>query len=217
MIYTGGKRKNKKMGKQKNGAGIFYLVASDRPSRRYAVFGKSRFKDELEIPGGKQDPEDISIIHAAERESVEEFGLHPKFHQKLVDFIKKNNYSVSLNYPNGRYVLYMVKIKDFDFEKANAAAGNRLQVFSNLDKQGQDDLHTLVEMREFVPVNMWEDVGGKKCAIRGVPVRGRDCYLMHRNDFIKKMYHLSRHEEIPMFEEPFEFIDFKSLDNDLKR
>lgn len=206
----GGKPKHY-TGPRKNGAGILYLVTGDHPSRRYGILGKSRHKDEWEIPGGKQDPDDPSIIHVAARESVEEFGLHPRFHKKLVDFITKYPISVSMHYPSGRYVLYIVKLKSFDFEKANVAAKGRLQVFGNLDHLGQSELRTLVEMSEYGKINMWEELAGKKMKVDGAPIRERDIHLLHRDDLIEKVYYVSRNEKSPVFEEPFEFINFDEI------
>lgn len=199
----------------KNGAGILYLVVDDYPSKRYGILGKSRDKDEWEIPGGKQDPDDLSIIHTAVRESVEEFGLHPRFYKKLVDFVMKYPTNVSVCYLGGIYVLYIVKLKSFDFEKANANAACRIQVFGNLDYIGQSKLKPLVEMSEYGKLNMWEELACKKIKLNGTPIRTRDANLLCRDDLIEKVYYASRSEKIPMFNEPFEFINFGEVVEDV--
>lgn len=197
---------------KKNGAGILYLVVTDNPSERYGIIGKSRHKHEWEIPGGKQDPTDPTMIFAAARESVEEVGLHPRFHKKLVKFITDNNYNVTLYYPNGKYVLYIVKIKQFDFEKANKAAAGRLKVFEKLDSISQNELHTLVELVEYKKINMWEEIGNRDKKYRDLSIRQRDIQLLRRDDLIDKVYYVSRTEAIPVFDESFEFIDFKEIE-----
>jgi 8-oxo-dGTP pyrophosphatase MutT (NUDIX family) len=194
-----------------NGAGILYLVEEDNPSRRYFILGKSVHKHEWEIPGGKQDPDDPSIIYTAARESVEEFGLQPKFHKKIVDFITKYPISVSIYHPKGVYVLYVVKLKSFDFKKANSAAKFRLQVFDILDYYGQSELRTLVEMSEYGKINMWEYLAGKENNLDGFTIRERDMCLLHLDELINKVYYVSRNEKFPMFEEPFEFINFDEI------
>lgn len=198
---------------KKNGAGILYLVTAERPSERYGILGKSRNRDEWEIPGGKQDPDDKSIIHAAARESVEEFGLDPSFHNKLVKFITTYPFSVSIHYPRGSYVLFIVKLKTFDFKKANEAAQNRLRVFEMLDQFSQDKLRTLVEMKEYGKINMWRELAGKHQFVKGSPIRHRDAFLLHRDDLITKVYELSKNDNIPTFDEEFQFINFDKLKN----
>lgn len=115
-------------------------------------------------------------------------------------------------YPNGKYVLYIVKIKQFDFEKANKAAAGRLKVFEKLDSISQNELHTLVELGEYKKINMWEEIGNRDKKYRDLSIRQRDIQLLRRDDLIDKVYYVSRTEAIPVFDESFEFIDFKEIE-----
>jgi 8-oxo-dGTP pyrophosphatase MutT (NUDIX family) len=182
------------------GAGILYLISSDPPSKRRAVFGISA-NGELEIPGGRSDESDKSAIHTAVRESIEECGIHPNIFYPLVSFIAANPWSVKIEKDGKYYILYIVKITEFDFAEATHAAVCRSQEFQITGINPH-----LVEMIGYVPVQMWGDIGGRKCEVGGFKLRDRDCAIIKNDTFLKTMYYVSRTQEVPVFDTRFSFI-----------
>jgi 8-oxo-dGTP pyrophosphatase MutT (NUDIX family) len=187
--------------RQKNGAGIFYIIDDPESGRNYppqSVFGIS-VNGNLEIPGGKQEMDDKTLIHTAVRESIEECGIHPKFYPKLIKHIQSHKVCSELAYGNGKYVIYMVKIKSFDFSAANEAAENRISTFATMDFKQKQILSPLVEMKKFVPMTGLIREG----------VRNRDKAFMMSDDFVDTMNALSE-SDIPVFGKVFDFVDFNS-------
>lgn len=178
----------------KNGSGIFYMI----DGKNMGVFGVS-LHNKLEIPGGRYDVADADLVHTAVRESIEECGIHPKFYSMLVQYIKKNCVSTELKYGRGKYVIYFVKIQDFNLDEANAAASNRLNEFLTMGVSQKKLLSSLVEMKRFVLSDMGRRVKN---------VRNRDNAFINTNDFKKKMYYATINS--PVFKTTFTFVDFNS-------
>jgi 8-oxo-dGTP pyrophosphatase MutT (NUDIX family) len=187
-------------GGTKNGAGIFYIL-SDALNIK-AICGVS-VNGKLEIPGGKCEKGDPSIIHSAVRESVEELGLHPKLYSKLVNHIQKYNIKTEIKYKNGKYVTYIVKINGFNFKQANSAAFRRLKMFNSMKKSRKNLLRPLVEMKKFELVDITSD--------DVTNMRNRDRCFINNTVFMHQAHELACNYDIPVFNEPFEFIDFNSV------
>jgi 8-oxo-dGTP pyrophosphatase MutT (NUDIX family) len=177
------------------GAGILYLVMTDRLSDRHIILGLSTLNNVWEIPGGSIESKDKSIVHTAVRESFEEFGIDSKHFDEMVRHILSNTNVVYVRNGIHKYNLYVVGIKEFNIEQANIAATKRLNEYA-----AKGGSHAHVEMSRYDKVNLWSWIHNKTTDKN---IRDRDLSLLNRADLITMLLKVS--SDAYTFSNGFEF------------
>jgi 8-oxo-dGTP pyrophosphatase MutT (NUDIX family) len=184
--------------KAKCGAGILFVV--NKTSK--LILGRSN-KGELEIPGGRKEQKDMTLIHTAIRETSEEIGFDPKMCYTLLKFVNKNKYCSSLFHCNGSYVTYIVKVDSFNIEKANLAAQNRIKNYKQLSDCDKKLLRPLIEMDSYVEVEL------KQLLKRLNDLRSRDRYFMKNEHFLRTLQHVINNGS--SFSGKFNYLHFEDF------